>query len=96
MKLSVLAAPLISALLASTSSAWKLRSGNQEWSGVSPQGCTAVVIPRGAEISWRGSNGAETLEVFNVQGSCARVYRTVMGVGDINASNEIFGFVVKP
>lgn len=87
---------LISTLLAGTSSAWKLHAGQQVWTGSSPQGCKAVTIPRGTEISWRGSPGAETLQVFNVKGSCSRVYRTVIGIGDINASNEIFGFVVKP
>lgn len=49
-----------------------------------------------AEISWTGSKGARTLQLFNVQGKCNQVYRTVMGVGDINASNNIYGYMVKP
>lgn len=75
--------------------AWQLKAGSQTWTGSTTQGCKAVFIPRGAQISWRGSRGANTVQLFNVQGSCSRVYRTVMGVGDINASNNIYGFVVK-
>lgn len=83
------------ALFLSTSSAWELRANNQVYSGTKPQGCKAIFIPRGAKISWTGSRGAQTLQVFNVQGKCSPVYRTVMGVGDINASNNIYGYVVK-
>lgn len=84
------------ALLLSTSSAWELRANNQVITGTAPRGCTSIFIPRGARISWEGSKGARTLQVFNVRGSCSQVYRTVMGVGDINASNDIYGYVVKP
>lgn len=75
--------------------AWELRAGSQTWTGSTPQACQAVFIPRGAKISWRGSRGASTVQFFNAQGSCRQVYRTVMGVGDINASNTLYGFVVK-
>ncbi|CAI7615542.1 unnamed protein product [Penicillium pancosmium] len=75
--------------------AWQLKAGSQTWTGSTAQGCRTVFIPRGPQISWRGSRGANTVQFFNVQGSCSRVYRTVMGVGDINASNNIYGFVVK-
>ncbi|KAJ5702280.1 hypothetical protein N7488_009828 [Penicillium malachiteum] len=78
-----------------TTSSWKLQAGSQTWSGANPQGCKAMLIPRGAEISWRGTQGASTVQFFNVQGSCSTVYRTVQGVGEINASNNIYGFVVK-
>jgi hypothetical protein len=78
-----------------TATAWRLEAGSQTWTGSTPQGCRSVFIPRGAQISWQGSRGASTVQFFNVQGSCSRVYRTVMGVGDINASNNIYGFVVK-
>ncbi|KAF3402022.1 hypothetical protein F1880_009767 [Penicillium rolfsii] len=79
----------------SAASGWKLQAGSQTWTGSTPQGCTAVNIPRGAEISWYGTQGASTVQFFNVKGSCSRVYRTVMGQGDINASNNIYGFIVK-
>lgn len=79
----------------SAASPWKLRAGSQTWTGSTPEGCTAVTIPRGTQISWYGIEGASTVEFFNVKGSCSRVYRTVMGQGDINASNNIYGFVVK-
>jgi hypothetical protein len=92
MKLSILA--LYFATICAASS-WKLRAGSQTWTGSTPQGCTAVFIPRGAQISWYGTRGASTVQFFNVEGSCSRVYRTVMGEGDINASNNIYGFIVK-
>lgn len=75
---------------------WKLQAGSQTWSGTNPQGCKTVLIPRGAEISWRGIKGATTVQFFNTEGRCSTVYRTVQGVGEINASNNIYGFVVKP
>ncbi|KAJ5340768.1 hypothetical protein N7541_009892 [Penicillium brevicompactum] len=93
MKLSVISAI---ALLLSGSTAWELRANNQVYTGTAPQGCKPIFIPRGAKISWTGTKGARTLQVFNVQGKCTQVYRTVMGVGDINASNTIYGYVVKP
>lgn len=77
------------------SEAWELRAGSQKWTGSTPQGCQAVLIPRGAQISWHGSRGASTVQFFNTQGSCRQVYRTVMGVGDINASNTLYRFMVK-
>jgi hypothetical protein len=96
MKLAMLSAPFI-ALILSTSSAWELQAGNQVRTGKTPtKGCQAVYIPRGARISWTGSQGARTLQLFNTQGKCSQVYRTVMGVGDINASSNIYGYVVKP
>lgn len=82
-------------LILGTATSWKLEAGSQTWSGSNPQGCRPVFIRRGTEISWEGSPGATTLQIFNVQGSCSRVYRTVIGEGDINASNNIYGFVVK-
>ncbi|KAJ5089966.1 hypothetical protein N7532_008650 [Penicillium argentinense] len=90
-----LSAWTLAAALLSTTSAWQLEAGSQTWTGSTPQGCKAVLIPRGTQISWRGSRGASTVQFFNVQGRCTQVYRTVMGVGDINASNTIYGFVVK-
>jgi hypothetical protein len=95
MKLSILSASFI-AMLVSTSSAWELRVNNQPYTGNAPKGCTPILIPRGAQISWTGSQGARTLQLFNVQGKCSQVYRTVMGIGDINASNTIYGYMVKP
>lgn len=96
MKLSVLSTSFL-ALFVSTSSAWKLRANGQVITGNAPtQGCKTIFIPRGAEIDWTGSNGARTLQLFNVQGKCNQVYRTVMGVGEINASNNIYGYMVKP
>jgi hypothetical protein len=97
MKLSTWALYLTSLDVAS---AWQLivtqRNGNtQSWAGTNPQGCRTVDIPRGAEIYWQGSHGANTVQFFNVKGSCSRVYRTMMGQGEINASNNIYGFVVK-
>lgn len=84
------------ALLLSTTSAWELRTNTGiHIHGTHTQGCTTINIPRGASISWTGSNGARTLQVFNQQGKCSQVYRTVMGVGDINASSNIYGYVVK-
>lgn len=76
-------------------SAWKLVSGQHAYSGTKPQGCTAVNIPRGAQISWTGTQGATTVEFFTTEHTCSRVYRTIMGIGDINASEAIYGFVVK-
>ena len=95
MKFSFLSTYLL-ALSLSTSSAWDLRTNT----GIHiheqlPQGCKSITIPRGAQISWTGSNGARTLQLFTEQGKCSQVYRTVMGVGDINASSNINGFVVK-
>lgn len=95
MKLSLLSTSFL-ALLASTTSAWELRANNQVYTGTTPtQGCKPIYIPRGSKISWTGSNGARTLQLFNVQGKCNQVYRTVMGVGEINASNNIYGYMVK-
>jgi hypothetical protein len=84
--------------LLGASSAWELKAGNQKWSGKTPPKppCQAVVIPRGAKISWYGTPGATTVQFFNTQGSCKQVYRTVAGQGEINASNTIYGFIVKP
>lgn len=97
MKLSTWALYLISLDVAS---AWQLfvteRNGNtQSLAGTNPQGCHPVDIPRGATIDWIGSRGANTVQFFNVKGSCRSVYRTVTGQGEINASNNIYGFVVK-
>jgi hypothetical protein len=95
MKLCILSTPFI-ALLLSTSSAWKLHANHQVITGSGPtKSCVNYYIPRGAEISWTGSQGARTLQLFNIQGKCSQVYRTVMGVGDINASNNIYGYMVK-
>ncbi|KAJ5809700.1 uncharacterized protein N7503_001918 [Penicillium pulvis] len=95
MKLSFLLTYLF-ALSLSTTSAWKLRTNTGiDIHGTHTQGCTAINIPRGASISWTGSNGARTLQFFTQQGKCSQVYRTVMGVGDINASSNIYGYVVK-
>ncbi|KAJ5775630.1 uncharacterized protein N7511_000641 [Penicillium nucicola] len=97
MKLSVLMTSFL-ALFVSTSSAleWELQINRQPpIKGTGPKGCTPIVIPRGAQISWTGSNGGRTLQLFNTQGKCSQVYRTVMGVGDINASNTIYGYMVK-
>ncbi|PYI35603.1 hypothetical protein BP00DRAFT_422038 [Aspergillus indologenus CBS 114.80] len=93
MKLATLATTVL--LGTSTAIAWELRANGQKWTGTKPQGCTTVNIPKGAKISWSGSSGARTLQVYNAKGSCSQVYRTVQGVGDINASNNIYGFVVK-
>ena len=82
-------------IILGSATSWKLEAGSQTWSGSTPQGCRSVYIRRGTEISWEGSPGARTLQLYNVQGSCSRVYRTVVGEGDINASNNIYGFVVK-
>jgi hypothetical protein len=79
----------------SAASGWTLQAGSQTWTGSTPQRCKSVFIPRGAQISWQGTQGASTVQLFNVQGSCSRVYRTVMGEGEINASNNIYGFIVK-
>jgi hypothetical protein len=79
----------------SAASGWELHAGSRTWTGSTPQGCTAVFIPRGAQISWYGAQGASTVQFFNVAGGCNRVYRTIMGEGDINASNNIYGFIVK-
>ncbi|KAJ5983956.1 hypothetical protein N7481_006055 [Penicillium waksmanii] len=87
----------LTALLGATG-AWKLKAGNQEWSGTTlpNPACQSVLIPRGAQISWKGSHGATTVQFFNTKGSCKQVYRTVAGQGDINASNTLYGFMVKP
>ncbi|KAJ5662056.1 uncharacterized protein N7477_009672 [Penicillium maclennaniae] len=96
MKLSTVAAPLMTLLAVDLAAAvWTLQAGSQHWSGTKPQSCTPVDIPRGAQISWTGTNGASTVQFFTTQGSCKNVYRTVMGIGDINASSNIYGFVVK-
>lgn len=97
MKLSTVAVPLMTLLAVDMTAGWKLQAGSQHWSGTgpAPPGCTHVTIPRGAQISWTGSKGASTVQFFNTQGSCNQVYRTVMGVGDINASSNIYGFMVK-
>ncbi|RAH46635.1 uncharacterized protein BO95DRAFT_441878 [Aspergillus brunneoviolaceus CBS 621.78] len=94
MKLTTLAITFLLGT-STTAAAWELRANGQKWTGTNPQRCTAVNIPKGAKISWSGSSGARTLQVYNMKGSCSRVYRTVQGVGDINASNNIYGFVVK-
>ena len=95
MKLAMLSTSFI-ALFLSTSSAWELRANGHKYTGNGPQGCTSIQIPRGAEIGWYGTKGATTLQLFNTQGKCSQVYRTVKGVGEINASNNIYGYVVKP
>jgi hypothetical protein len=95
MKLATLSTSFI-ALLLTTSSAWELQANGHVYTGNAPKGCQSINIPRGSSISWTGSKGAETLQLFNVQGKCSQVYRTVMGVGDINASNNIYGYMVKP
>lgn len=95
MKLSTVAVPLVTFLAVDMTSAWKLQAGHQVITGTKPQGCTAVNIPRGAQISWTGTHGATTVEFFTTEHTCSRVYRTVMGIGDINASENIYGFVVK-
>ncbi|KAJ5907466.1 hypothetical protein N7495_000148 [Penicillium taxi] len=84
-------------MILSLCSAWELRINNQAtpYTGSKTQACQPISIPRGAKISWVGSKGATTLQLFNVQGKCSQVYRTITGVGEINASSDIFGYMVK-
>lgn len=86
---------LILCPLVTFTSAWKLRAGSQEWTGSGPHPCTTVHILKGTQIAWHGSTGASTLQVFTT-GNCARVYRTVQGIGEINASEDIYAFDVRP
>ncbi|KAJ5637807.1 hypothetical protein N7490_007686 [Penicillium lividum] len=89
----------LAALLVSSSSVWELQIRGQDAqtiTGTGPtKGCKTIYIPRGDSISWSGINGARTLQIFNTQGKCTQVYRTVMGEGEINASNNIYGYMVK-
>lgn len=96
MKLSTVAVPLMTFLVVDITSAWRLQAGREVLhTGTKPQGCTPVNIPRGAQISWTGTQGATTVEFFTTEDTCSRVYRTIMGIGDINASENIYGFEVK-
>ncbi|KAJ5527403.1 hypothetical protein N7513_011562 [Penicillium frequentans] len=66
--------------------------------GTGTQACKTLYIPRGAKINWVGTKGGQVLEVFTVytqQGKCSGSYRTVAGQGEINASSDVYGYVVK-
>lgn len=98
MKFSFLSAYLL-AVLVSTSPAWVLKTNTGiEIQGTGTQACKTLYIPRGAKINWTGTKGGQVLEVFTVytqQGKCSGSYRTVAGEGEINASSNIYGYVVK-
>ncbi|KAJ5920761.1 hypothetical protein N7466_009087 [Penicillium verhagenii] len=98
MKFSLLSSYLVASITQVTSSAWELRtSSGQIHTGTLPQTqCQTIFIPRGAQISWNGSKGAATLQLFDVPGKCNQVYRIVIGAGEINASNDIYAYFVKP
>jgi hypothetical protein len=86
------------AVLLSTSPTWELKTNTGiDIYGTGPQACKSLYIPRGAKIDWTGIKGGHILEVFTVyqQGKCSGSTRTVAGEGEINASNNIYGYVVK-
>jgi len=78
------------------SSAWRLRANNLDISGKLPRGCKDINIPGGSKISWTGSSGAQTLQLFNEQGKCNEVHGSVTGVGEFSSSDTIHGYIVKP
>ncbi|KAI9930755.1 hypothetical protein MW887_011512 [Aspergillus wentii] len=85
------------ALELGTSSAWILRDVTHYnvWQGTGALSCKPLYIPQGSKIEWTGSNGAQTVQLFDTQRRCSSASRTISGTGTINASKNYYGLAVK-